>query len=262
MNILLFLSIAAALIIASLKELPEWNDIQSFLRRLGIPLVASVLFFLAGATLFMTPVAGIFTAVLGWTAAVETDRYLTTYRARQVQKQAKDFVTSATSLYMADNTTPEVVQMTTTYMPEPISSDLQNMLVERNLKGTPFPLMFQRIADQYKVPEFGAVARIIEAGEMTGGARSIARGLSRLGDAMRRRDRMLTERYRGILEPAIAAGFVLLILIVTALLDATIFRHIFLANGLAKLMLGLGVGVVVGLLILILNLLKNKDVGV
>lgn len=262
MKILLFLIISAALIIATLKDLPEWDDVQSFLRRLGIPLVASVLFFMAGATLFMTPVAGIFTAVLGWVAVVEADRYIASYRARQIQKQVKDFVTSATSLYMADNTTPEVVQITTTYMPEPISTDLQNMLVERKLKGTTFPIMFQRIADKYKVPEFGAVARIIEAGEMTGGARSIARGLSRLGDAMRRRDKILTERYRGILEPAIAAVFVLLILIITALLDATIFRHIFLTNGLAKVMLGLGVGVVVGLIILILNLFKHKDVGV
>ena len=261
MKFLLFLCIAAALA-ACFKELPEKESIQGFLRRLGVPSLAAVLFFLAGSALFMTPVAGIFLASLGWVLAVEIDRYVSSYRSRQVQKQLKDFVTSATSLYMADNTTPEVVRMASTYMSEPIASDLRNMLIERQLKGTAFPLMFNRLSNRYQVPEMGAVARIIEAGDITGGARAIARGLSRLGDAMRRRERILAERYRGILEPAIAAGLVLIILIGTAVLDATTFRAVFVTNGLAGMMLGIGVGIIVGLSLLILNLLKNKDVGV
>jgi len=262
LKFLLFFCFATALIIACIKELPEKESIQGFLRRLGIPALLAVLFFLGGSALFMTPVAGIFLSALGWLLAVELDRYISSYRSRQVQKQLKDFVTSSTSLYMADNTTPEVVRITSTYMSEPIASDLRNTLTERQLKGTTFPVMFNRLSERYQVPEMGAVARIIEAGEITGGARTIARGLSRLGDAMRRTERILTERYRGILEPAIAAGLVLIILIGTAVLDATLFRAVFITNGLAKMMLGLGVGIIVGLSLLILNLLKNKDVGV
>ena len=262
MKFLLFLTIAAALIIACIKELPEKESILGFLRRLGMPALAALLSFLGGSALFLTPVAGIFLAALGWILAAELARYVSSYRSRQVQKQIKDFVTSSTSLYMADNTTPEVVRITSTYMSEPIASDLQNMLVERELKGTTFPVMFNRLAKRYQVPEMGAVAKIIEAGDITGGARAIARGLSRLGDAIRRRERILTERYRGILEPGIAAGLVLIILIGTAVLDATTFRAVFVTNGLAKMMLGLGVGIIAGLSLLILNLLKNKDVGV
>lgn len=262
MKLLLFVSIACTLIVASLKELPEKDSVLLFIRKLGIPALSMVIFFLAGSALFMTPVAGVFMAALGWYLAVQVERYFTTYQSRQVQKQIKDFVTSATSLYMADNTSPEVIQMSATYMSEPIASELQNMLVERQLKGTTFPVMFNRLAGRYQVPELGAIAKIIEAGEITGGSRSIARGLSRLGDAMRRRDKILTERYRGILEPAIAAVLVMVILIITAILDTTMFRAVFVENGLARLMLGLGVGIISGLAIFTLNLFKNKDVGV
>lgn len=261
MRFLLLLSIAGALILICMKELPEKESLQSFLEKLGIPFIAMLFSFLGGSALFMTPVAGIFMGMLGWILAAHVIHYLSSYRSRQVQKQIKDFVTSATSLYMADNTTPEVVRMAASYMPQPLSSDLQNMLVERQLKGTTFSVMFKRLADSYKVPEFGAVAKIVEAGEITGGSRAIARGLSRLGDAMRRRERILTERYRAILEPAIAAGVVLFILIGTAVLDATLFRSVFLSNGFAKMMLGLGIGIIVGMSAVVLNLLKNKDVG-
>lgn len=259
MKIALFISIAVALIIATSKELPEKEGIVSFFKRLGLPFVAMILSFLIGSSFFMSPIAGIALAILGWVLTSEIVQYIETRHSRQARKQVKDFVTSATSLYMADNTTPEVVRITATYMKEPLASDINNMLSERQFRGTTFPVMFNRLADKYDVPEMGAVARIIEAGEITGGSRSIAKGLSRLGDAMRRRDKLLAERYKAILEPAIAAGLVIFILIILALIDGIALRGFFMQNGLARLSLGLGVGVITVLSVMLIRLFKSKE---
>ncbi len=261
MKLILFISIALALIVLALKELPERESVLGFFKRLGIPFVVAIISFFIASSLFLSAVAGFFVGVLGWMITAEVIKYIENTHSRNAKKQIKDLITSATSLYMADSTTPEVVKATASYMKEPLATDVRNMLTERQLKGTAFPVMFNRLANKYDVPEMGAVARIIEAGEITGGSQSIAKGLGRLGDAMRRREKMLAERYKAILEPAIAAGLVIAILIGTAIADGTIFRHIFLENGMARLALGMGIGIITGLSILIIRLFKNSDLG-
>ncbi len=261
MKIILFISIALALIVLALKELPEKESILDFFKKLGIPFVVAVVSFFIASSLFLTAVAGFFVGILGWIVTTEVIRYTENIHSRNAKKQIKDFITSAASLYSGNNTTPEVVKATASYMKEPLATDVRNMLSERQLKGTTFPVMFNRLAVKYDVPEMSAVARIIEAGEITGGSQSIAKGLERLGDAMRRREKMLAERYKAILEPAIAAGLVIAILIATAIADGTVFRHIFIENGMARLALGMGIGIITGLSILIIRLFKNKDLG-
>lgn len=259
MQYLLFMSLAVMFWILINKELPDKATVLEYLRRLGLPLLSAVLFFIVGSVVFMGPLAGIFLAALGWIACKQLDRYISGHDAVQVKNQTKDFVSSATSLYMADNTTPEVIMNTAGDMPEPLSSELRGMLVERNLRPVTFPELFERLGEKYQVEELTGVARIIAAGEMTGGPASISAGLNRLGDAMRNKDRLRAERLRGVMEPAMGAGIAVIILIATAILDATVWRDIFMSSGIARLLLALGIAIVTGLVLMILKLLQNKD---
>jgi Flp pilus assembly protein TadB len=255
LSLLLFLSLLVLFIILFAKELPFLAQIRS----VGIPVLAAVLCFSGGNTFFMSPLAGLFSAVLGWKLAKWLNSYLLLRNTLKIKAQVKNFVTTATSLYLAGNTTPEVVRNAALHMPEPLAGELNNMLVERKLLNVTFPELFTRLSVKYKIAEFKAVAKIIEAGNKSGGSVAISQGLSRLGDAMRRQGRLQAERYRAIFEPAIGAAIALSILIIIALLDATVWREVFAASGIKKIMLALGIGVITGLVSMVLKLFNNAD---
>lgn len=257
MKVALFLCLAAAIYTAVSDELPKRDTIIEFARKLGFPALASAGFFMTGSVTFMSPIAGVFLAGLGWFLARVFERYMSTRKTRQISKQIKDFVTSATSLYMANSTTPEVINTASTYLADPLSSELQNMLLQRNLKNIGFSAQFHNLFQKYKVPEFDAISKIIGAGEMTGGSRSIAGGLSRLGDAMRRRERMQAEHRRSTMEPALGAGLAVLVLIIAAISDATAFRSVFEQSPLLRIALSVGVGIICGLITLMLILMRK-----
>lgn len=261
MKIILFVSIALALIMVSIKELPKKKTIVDFMKKLGLPFVVMLLSFIIGTYLFFTPISGLFLAILGWVLTTELIKYLDAAKSRHARTQIKDFVTHAASLYASGNTSPEVIKRTSAYMKEPLATDIRKMLAVRQFKGSTFPVMFNELADKYKVPEIGAVARIIEAGEITGGSSAIANGLERLGDAIGRRDEMLAERKEATLEPVLAAGLTIAILVATAIIDITVLRHVFVENGMARLAMGLGIGVISGLAIALVRLFKNEDLG-
>jgi len=258
MNIALFLCLAAAIYFAVSKDIPKQETIVDFFHKLGLPALVSAGFFMAGSVAFMSPIAGVFLAGLGWFLTGIIENYISNRKTWKVSTQIKDFVTSATSLYMANNTTPEVINAASTYLADPLSFELRNMLLQRNLKNIGFPAQFHNLFEKYEIPEFDAISKIIGAGEMTGGSRSIAGGLSRLGDAMRRRERMRAEQKRSTLEPALGAGLAVLILIIAAICDATAFRSVFAQSPLLRTALSVGVGIICGLIALMILLIRKK----
>lgn len=257
MIILLFLSLLVLFTTLFFRELP--NSVFTQVRNIGIPVLVSVICFLSGNSFFTSPLAGLFLAVLAWKLTKRFIIYLSSRNAMKVKSQVQNFVTTATSLYLAGNTTPEVVKNTAMHMPEPLAGELNGMLRERKLLNVTFPQLFTRLSEKYKVAEFNAVAKIIEAGDISGGTAAISQGLSRLGDAMRRQGRLQAERYRAVFEPAIGAAIALFILIIIAVLDATVWREIFAISGIKRIMLALGIGVITGLVAIVLNLLSNAD---
>jgi len=259
MELVVFLSLFCMFMTLFTDELPRGSTILSILRRYGLPLGCAALLFVLGSALFISPVAGFFLGIAGWYISRNVDSYLALRGSNALNNQAKDFLNSSTSLFMADNSTPQVVAIAAADIGDPLSSKLYGMLAERNMRGTTFPVLFQRLADENDAPIFGAMGKIIEAGSITGGPSSIAAGLNLLGDTVMRREHLLMERAKSNQEPAIAAIVVLLILAGAAFWDAFFLRNMLATNGLIKLSVSLGIGVIVALTAMVARLFNNND---
>ncbi|RDV81238.1 type II secretion system F family protein [Ammonifex thiophilus] len=215
-------------------------------------------FLLLGTSLFNTPLAGVFWGILGWHLPAWIRNYIEGRRLARLRSAVTDFVAAAAGLYSANQTTPEVVRAAAGRFPDPLGSDFREMLEERqrNVYAS-FPEMFEELAERRKLPELRAVAAIVRASELAGGPPAAARGLKRLGRALRQRDRLLAERAKATLEPRIAACVTVGILLFGLLLDATLFRSLF--SGAGGFVLAAASGLVVGLVFMVRKISAQED---
>jgi len=217
--------------------------------------------FILSTFIFGTPLAGLPWSITGWFLPLWIQRYIQAKRQSRLRALARDFITSSAGLYSAGQVTQEVIAATAERFPEPLGADFRDMLAQR--RTNPYvstKKMFEDMGNKYELPEFRAVAEILAASERAGGPQAAARGLKRLGRALRQRDRLISERQKALLEVKIAATVVISILLGGLLLDVTALREMF-SQPAGKVVLGLSSGVVVGLIFMTKKITQSPDLA-
>jgi len=239
--------------------LPRLDGARDYPKRFGPSTVGAVMFFILGNAAFGTMLAGLFWGILGWFLPSLVIDWLADKKKKRLQTLAKSFIATASGMYGANCMTPEVIRTCYERFPEPLASEFQNMLGMRNLNANAtFPEMFRKLSIKYGLPEFDAVAAVIEAAEQSGGPPMTAKGLKRLNRALRERDRLLQKRMKSNYESLIASIAVLVILGGGLVLDATVFRHLF-QEGVGKFVLAISSGLVVAMFIVTVKTTGSKD---
>ena len=239
--------------------LPEVPAVRNVFLRFGLALAGGIGCFFLAALLFGSPLAGLAWGVLGWFLPAWVIGAIDSRRLARHHALARDFVTAAAGLYAAGQVTPEVIRTTGDRFAEPFGTEFREMLAQRELNPRfSFPKAFERLAEKYRLPEFRATAAIIAASETAGGPQAAGKGLARLGQALRQRDRLLAERQKSLVEVKIAGYVVIAILLAGLLADATAFRGYF-ADGAGKVAAGVGSGIAVGLIFMVRKISQSKD---
>lgn len=255
--LLLFLSLFSLFYTLISGESPAGNLVLYCLDH-GIRVATAAGLLVVGSLLFKTPIAGFFWGLLGWHLPAWIGNYGEQKKHARLRAMVSDFVAAAAGLYAVGQTTPEVVKNAAERFPEPLATDFKGMMAARKLNPlASFPKMLEAIGERRNLPEFKAVAAIVAASERAGGPKAAARGLKRLGRALRQRDRLLAERAKATLEPRIAAYVTISILLLGLMLDATVFRSLFEGGG--RLVLAAASGLVVGLVFMVRKLFGQED---
>lgn len=260
LTLLLWASLALLLYALMIGEFPETDSVKAVLTRYGLATVSAVAFFFGAFFLFGTPIAGVVWVVFGWMLPTWVAQSVSEKRHARLKGLARDFVTSAAGLYAVGQMTPDVVRVMAQRFPEPIGEEFRRMIGVYNMNSSAsFPRMFEEMARKYGLLEFSAVANILAAGEQAGGPVAVSKGLKRLGQALRQRDHLATERQKAIMEPKIAAIVVIIILLSGLLVDATVFRDLFAGTG--SLVLVGGSALVVGIIFLFQRINRSNDLA-
>lgn len=260
--ILLLLLLSLALLFYSLLvgDFPDEPGIKKIISRYLLPAASAGLTFLICSNLFMSPITGLLWAILGWVFPRWVMDYRQNKRRAYLKGLTRDFVVSAAGLYSVGKVTADVVRIMADRFPKPLSDDFQGMIgVWNSSPSASFPRMFEQIAKKYNLPEFHAVATILSASERTGGPLAAARGLKKLGEALRSQDRMLRERNKAMMEPKAAAYLVIGILTVGLVADVTVFRDYYSGSG--KIVLSAASALYIGLIFMVNNLTQQKDLA-
>ena len=244
-----------------LGPMPRFDGAAGFIKKFGPSVFGGAIFFVLGTMIFGTLLAGLFWAALGWFLPPQVRVWLENSKKIKLQNLTKSFIISAAGLYSANLSTPEVVRSCSERFPEPIAYEFQNMLGMRNLNANAtFPEMFRKLGQKYGLSEFDAVAAVVAAAEQSGGPPMAAKGLKRLGKALRERDRLRQERKKNNYESTIAAVVVLLLLGTGLIVDVTIGRHLF-EEGAGKLVLALSSGLIVFMTIFTIKNTNSNDLA-
>lgn len=256
----LFVSLFVLFLFLVVKDLP-FIDIKKIIVDYMVPGGAAVGSFFAFTIICGTPFAGLFWGILGWFIPGWLIKSAEERKREKVRQVVKDFIMSSAGIYAAGLVTPEVVRTVLQKMPEPLSTDFKEMLGKVKLNpNASFPRMFEELAEKYETRDLKAVAAIIEAAERAGGPTAAAKGLKRLGQALRQRDRLLTERTKSMLEVKIAGMFAICILLLGLAVDVTVFRDMY-SQGSGKIVIGLSSGLIVGLIIMARKISESKDLA-
>jgi tight adherence protein B len=212
----------------------ESESIQEWFKRFTLPVVSAVAAFLLGSLVCRTPLAGVIWAVMGWLIPGWVSEFAVERKKSALRGDVKSFITTAAGLYAGNQVTPEVVKTASARFPEPLAEEFRLMLGRRSLdQKMSFPIMFENLAAKYDLPEFKAVAAIIAASERAGGPRAASEGLKQLSTALRGRDRRLQERRKETMEPMIAAGVSIILIVSGFLMDVTFFSHLVFSSPVA-----------------------------
>ncbi|MCF8010906.1 MAG: hypothetical protein K9L17_08345 [Clostridiales bacterium] len=259
LKILLFITLFV-LFYLLFGPIPKLDKSKDLIKKYGYSLIGIGVFFIFGKTVFMTALAGMFWAALGWFLPLWIIDWKKSCKRKNLKDMTKSFAVSASSLYSSGNTTPEVLQSCSEQFPEPLSSEFQNMLGMRNLydKAT-YPKMFRGIAQRYDLTEFNAIGEITEAGEKSGGPKMIARSLRILNRGLRKRSQLIKERKKSNQEALLTSILAILILSLGLLIDVTVAREYF-TNSTGKLILALSSGVVIGMVVTTVKAMSTKDI--
>ncbi|WP_003541988.1 type II secretion system F family protein [Desulfotomaculum nigrificans] len=237
---------------------PDKQTTKNWLEKYLYPAGCAAIFFTLGSWAFMTVLSGLILAVLGWKLPGYIINLVREERIRQVREKAKDFVMAASGLYSTGQSDTEVISTMSKRLPEPLASELHEMVVQRHMNDqVSYPSMLRRLGEKYNVPEFAAASAIIEAGDIVGGPVAKANGLMKLGAAIRMRSKLLLERKKANLEPKIASMFVILVLGLGLMLDITIWRDLYQQSG--KFLLAIGLAFEIALIFIAIKLSSNKD---
>lgn len=259
MTYVLFVSIAVLFLAIFIGEIPDLNDAKDWFMDLGLPVTVAFGCFILGSYVLLSPLGGIFAGIFGW---MMTKHILSASEHKQrlmIERYAMDFVTSSAGMFASGKTIGDVLREVGNQLPEPLSRDFQ-VLADRYDRSSSFETVlsgFRDMSNRYGVDEFNAVSKILGAGLDVGGRESMSRGLFRLGDALRRRQKMISERAKSISELTIVLWLSIGLLGLVTLMDVTVARSVF-ETGFGRIDLGLGSGIMVLLLYMTLRLLKRK----
>lgn len=242
-------------------RLPQAESLKEVAVRLGIPSLSAIVVFLLMSALFQTKLVGAVWAILGWLVPIWGLHAVDQYRQENLRGLAKNLITSMGGLYAAGQTTAQAVATCAQRMPEPFQADLQDILGRHKLNPyASFPRMFEDLGRKYGLPELGALAAIVAAAETAGGPPSAAKGLKRLGYALRLRDKLRAERRKTMYETYVAAYVVIALL--TFILFAWGFVGIHLFDSLAgQLVLVVSSAMIIGMIVMTTRLSGSTDIG-
>lgn len=260
--LLLFILLFAALFLMAYVlaggPLPGAPAVRSAALRLGLPGACAAAFFLLGAVSlgFLT---GLAWTVLGWFLPVWAKEFTDARNQARLRSLAGDFVTSASGMFSAGQTAGEVVRVVGEKFAEPLGSDFREMSKQYRLNPRfSFPRAFEALAERRRLPEFRAVAAILNASSVAGGPRAAGKGLAQLGFALRQRDKLLAERAKATVEVKIAGYVVAGVLLAGLVADATALREYYSSGG-GRLAAAAASAVAVGLAVALQKITKNKD---
>lgn len=238
--------------------LPEQSTVRSIAVRFAVPAASAAgCFFLV--TLLFSPLAGVPWAALGWFLPSWIVQFVDGRRTARHRALARDFVASAAGLFSAGQPAPEVIRVMGKNFAEPFGEEFREITRQHSLNQSySFPRSFRYLAVKYRLPEFEAVAAIIEAASPAGGPKAVGGGLAKLGQALRQRERLLAERAKSLVEVKFAGYVVIVILLAGLAADATAFRHYY-ADGVGRLAVAIASVIVVGLIFAMRKLTQNKD---
>ena len=219
----LFLSLFLLFLLLFVSDAPAALDrAGDRFSRFTVPALAAVAAFFLGTLLCRTPLAGIVWGVMGWLIPGWAGLAVAESRRSALRGDAKAFIAAASGLYASGQVTPDVVKAAAKMFPDPLAGDFQAMIGRRSAdKNASFPNMFEGLAAKYDLPEFKALASIIGASEHAGGPKAAAAGLRELAASLRSRDRRLAERRKETLQPLIAAGVGIILILIGFVLDVT-----------------------------------------
>jgi tight adherence protein B len=240
---------------------PRFNKAIPKIKDLALPIAGTIAFFFFGKIVFGSSLAGMFWAGLGWYLPPRIIEWLNNKRKKKLHNMAKSFIMTAAASYSTGQTTSEVLRFCASQFPEPFAGEFKNMLAVRNLnEKSSYHDQFRYMAQKYGLQEFNAVAAVIQAAENSGGTKTAAKGLKRLGQALRNRDRLLQERRKDNYEPMLAAIIVLAILGAGLILDVTVLRHLF-EESAGKIVLAISSGLYVAMVMVTIATASSKDIA-
>lgn len=220
-------------------EYPEISTFNKLVLKVGLPFTAAFLTFLIATPVFMSPVAGVIMAVLGWVLPRWFQENIRFRRLKENRKHAQNLATTAGGLFGGGMVTAHAFNYLGQRYPDPFGSEFKIMNTRKSLDpNISYPMMLVEMAEKYDLPEIRAKAKIIEAADKSGGSASTARGLKRLAKAIRLRNELIQDRIEGTKEPKIATQLSLLIIGGGLLLDITVFRQYFVNGGQLAVSLG------------------------
>lgn len=261
LTILLFLSLFALFYLLTGGILPETRTGKDYIMRYGSSIIGAGLFFIAGTVIFLTPLSGLLWAVLGWFVPGWVMGKVQQTKQARLMELAKSFITTATGLFAARQTTFDVIEVASRRFPEPFAGEFQNMLAQRKLNQYfSIPSAFEGMAAKYNLPELKAAGAILEASEHAGGPVAAAKGFKRLNHALKQRDKLIQERTKATMEPKIAAGVTIVLLGLGIIADATVWRDLY-SQGAGKIVLALSSGLLVGMILMTNKITRSQDIA-
>lgn len=213
-------------------EYPEIASVKNIAIKFGLPITSALVMFVIMTPFLMSPLNGAIMAIIGWLLPKIIQENRRFKRLKENRKHAQNLTTTAAGLFGGGMVTSKAFQYLAERYPEPFGSEFKAMNTRKRLDASiSYPDMLEEIADKYSLPEIRAKAKIIAAADKSGGTSSTARGLQRLGKALRLRNELIQERIEGTKEPKIATMLTLSIIGAGILLDATYLREYFSDGG-------------------------------
>lgn len=253
---LLFLFVFVFLFVILYRDLEISNNLEVLL-----PLIIAVASFFVGSYLFMFPLSGALAGFWGWKIYKFVLHKKKQHLKNTIIKQCQDLIAMAAGMFGSGKNTDDVIRAAAENIANRLGADLERMIDQRDFAKKQYPELFKELEKKYEVPEFGAIAAILELGR-TGGPAAISNGFSRLSGAIRRKNRIAAERAKAMSEPTMVAGITMGLLLLGLLVDITLFRDIFAGSVLARVTLFMGMLIITGMMYLIKVISNNADLGI
>lgn len=254
----LFLSLAVLFYGLTVGEFPEMDRAKDFFKVYGSAAVGAAVMFMAGSILCGTPLGGVVWAVPGWFIPGWLMKMRENRRKERLRQVGKDIIVAAGGMFSANLMTGEVIKTLAERIPPPLGRELADIKARRELNSyNTYPQLLNGLAEKYDLMEIKAMAAVLAAAERAGGPAAAAKGLKRLGAALRLRDRLIQERKVATYESRLAAVVVIMILAAGLLFDATAWREAYAGSG--KLILVAASALITGMGLFVVKTSEMRD---